>query len=69
MPGGRHAQAERDAITAETGHALSGAAFAAALPSGAVTGPGYAFDLRRGARGTPGATPPHWPPPCSPPGW
>ncbi|BCL18794.1 DUF6332 family protein [Streptomyces tuirus] len=43
--GGRRSQAERDAITVETGYALCSAAFAAAVVFGAVAGPALLFDL------------------------
>ncbi|MEV7785323.1 DUF6332 family protein [Streptomyces sp. NPDC088106] len=43
--GGRRSQAERDAITVETGYALLSAAFAAALALGAVAGPALLFEL------------------------
>ncbi|MFI8089291.1 DUF6332 family protein [Streptomyces sp. NPDC086080] len=43
--GGRRTQAERDAITVETGYALLSAAFAAALVLGAVAGPAWLFEL------------------------
>ncbi|NGO06172.1 hypothetical protein G5C60_00375 [Streptomyces sp. HC44] len=43
--GGRRTQAERDAITVETGYALCSAAFAAALVFGAVSGPALLFAL------------------------
>ncbi|EMF22230.1 DUF6332 family protein [Streptomyces pseudogriseolus] len=43
--GGRRGQAERDAITVETGYALCSAAFAAAVVFGAVAGPVLLFGL------------------------
>ncbi|MEU1918770.1 DUF6332 family protein [Streptomyces albogriseolus] len=43
--GGRRGQAERDAITVETGYALCSAAFAAAVVFGAVAGPALLFAL------------------------
>ncbi|RZB19898.1 hypothetical protein StrepF001_01570 [Streptomyces sp. F001] len=43
--GGRRTQAERDAITVETGYALCSAAFAAAVVLGAVAGPALLFEL------------------------
>ncbi|MFE0435095.1 DUF6332 family protein [Streptomyces nigra] len=52
--GGRRGQAERDAITVEIGYALSSAAFAAAVVSGAVVGPVFVFDLPDGVRGVVG---------------
>ncbi|MER5220106.1 DUF6332 family protein [Streptomyces flaveus] len=47
--GGRRTQAERDAITVETGYALCSAAVLAALAFGAVSGPALLFDLPAGA--------------------
>ncbi|MEU0026953.1 DUF6332 family protein [Streptomyces sp. NPDC006335] len=43
--GGRRSQAERDAITVETGYALCSALFAAAVLFGAVAGPALLFEL------------------------
>jgi hypothetical protein len=43
--GGRRNQAERDAITVETGYALCSALFAAAVLFGAVAGPALLFEL------------------------
>ncbi|MFI2373749.1 DUF6332 family protein [Streptomyces sp. NPDC018964] len=42
---GRRNQAERDAITVETGYALCSAAFAAVVVLGAVAGPALLFSL------------------------
>ncbi|MCX2924714.1 DUF6332 family protein [Streptomyces sp. NEAU-W12] len=41
----RRTQAERDAITVETGYALCSAAFAAAVVFGAAAGPALLFTL------------------------
>ncbi|WP_234539125.1 DUF6332 family protein [Streptomyces shenzhenensis] len=46
--GGRRGQAERAAITVETGYALCSAAFAAAAVYGAVAGPALLFELPGG---------------------
>ncbi|MFF7070537.1 DUF6332 family protein [Streptomyces pseudovenezuelae] len=43
--GGRRNQAERDAVTVETGYALCSALFAAAVLFGAVAGPALLFEL------------------------
>ncbi|MFI8189368.1 DUF6332 family protein [Streptomyces sp. NPDC085946] len=47
--GGRRTQAQRDAITVETGYALCSAAFLAAVAFGAVAGPALLFRLPAGA--------------------
>ncbi|KES03341.1 hypothetical protein BU52_31145 [Streptomyces toyocaensis] len=43
--GGHRTQAERDAVTVETGYALCSAFFAAAVVLGAVAGPALLFEL------------------------